>query len=729
MTAAAPASSHRWRFFRSGGFDQVRIETVEDLRALSQLDLKLWAALACPATGLEFDERTLQYIDHDGDGRIRAQEMLEAVRWTLERLSRPEVLFQAPGLPLSAIDTSHPEGAKLLASAQHILRNLGTPDADALTAAETADRARLFPPGQPNGDGLIVPDLAADETLRNLIADIIVVCGSGEDRSGEAGISAEHIDAFFAQVEVLQAWRGQLQAQAEVLMPLGEQTPAAVETHRAVAAKIDDFFMRARFAAYDPRAAALMNGSEDDLVRLSAQALDAGNEAARHLPLARIEAGGVLPLGAGVNPAWSGPVQAFREQVVVPLLGEREQLDETDWRQIQARLQPHLDWLAAKPDVAVEPIAEERLQEYLAQDGRARLMELVAQDLAVAEQADSLLDVDKLLRFQQNLVKLLNNFVALREFYTHRRAVFQAGRLYLDGRSFDLCLRVADAARHAAMAELSRTYLAYCDCVHKRSGRAMTIVAAVTAGSAGNLMVGRNGIFYDHDGEDWDATITRIVQNPVSLRDAFWSPYRRIGKLISDQIQKLAASREQAVEASAAAQVAAPAAPTPFDIGKFVGIFAAVGLALGAIGSALALTISSILGMPWWKLPLILLALVLLVSGPSVILAWFKLRARNLAPILDANGWAVNTEAKINIPFGTALTRLARLPEGAQRSLSDPYASGNQWQGWVLLLALVIGAAGYWAWHEGWLQPIFGAESGETVEAVDEATADGAPAP
>jgi len=53
------SANHIWKFFRAGGFDQVRLDTGADLMALDELDQKLWVALACPATGLEFDARTL----------------------------------------------------------------------------------------------------------------------------------------------------------------------------------------------------------------------------------------------------------------------------------------------------------------------------------------------------------------------------------------------------------------------------------------------------------------------------------------------------------------------------------------------------------------------------------------------------------------------------------------------------------------------------------------------
>lgn len=74
-------SNHTWKFSRAGGFDQVRLDTGADLMALDELDQKLWVALACPTTGLEFDSNTLALIDTDKDGRIRAPELIAAVKW------------------------------------------------------------------------------------------------------------------------------------------------------------------------------------------------------------------------------------------------------------------------------------------------------------------------------------------------------------------------------------------------------------------------------------------------------------------------------------------------------------------------------------------------------------------------------------------------------------------------------------------------------------------------
>ena len=291
-------------------------------------------------------------------------------------------------------------------------------------------------------------------------------------------------------------------------------------------------------------------------------------------------------------------------------------------------------------------------------------------------------------------------------------------------------MRVEDPAKHAALAALSETYLAYCDCTRKGVAEKLQIAAAFTGGDSDNLMVGRNGLFYDRQGQDWDATITKIVEKPISIWQAILSPYKRIGRLIGEQLQKAAAAREQAAQekmaaaAQAAAQtqaaagpVAAPAAAPaqpqkpPFDIGRMAGILAAVGLALGAIGGAIATLLAEFFKLAWWQMPLAILGVLVVISGASVILAAFKLRKRNLGPILDANGWAVNGRVKINIPFGAALTKTAHLPKGSVRMLKDPYAATSKAAKvafWVILLALAAAAVtSYILWTNGTLDRWF----------------------
>jgi hypothetical protein len=228
---------------------------------------------------------------------------------------------------------------------------------------------------------------------------------------------------------------------------------------------------------------------------------------------------------------------------------------------------------------------------------------------------------------------------------------------------------------------MSRVYVAYVDC-RRQGGETMKIAAAFTQGDSDYLFVGRNGVFYDRSGRDWDATIVRISSSPISIRQAFFTPYKKVASFVQEQFSKFAASKDKAMEtrleAPAGAAVApgppAPAAPsTPFDIAKFAGIFAAIGLAFGAIGGAIASVVSGLLKLPLWQIPIAVAAALLLISGPSMILAALKLRQRNLGPLLEGTGWAVNGRVKINMPLGTALTDRGVLPPNSTRAELDPY--------------------------------------------------------
>lgn len=692
-------ATHTWNFFRAGGFDQVRLDTGADLLALKELDQKLWVALSCPTRGIEFDTRTLDLIDSDGDGRVRANEVLAAVAWAGSLLKNPDLLVSGTDeLALADIDDSNEEGAQILRSIRHVLKNLGKPDAEKISLSEMADIEKLLSHQKYNGDGVISPAQVEDAALRATIEDVITCAGSVPDLSGGAGVSQEIAERFFAEASAYSAWYARGEAD-EVILLLGEQTQGAADAFEAIRAKADDYFTRCQLAAFDARAAAPLSRSIEDYQQISVQNLSVRSAEVAGFPLSGISADKPLSLLAGVNPAWQARVDALRKSVITPILGEVESLDAVQWSALCDRFAAFDAWQSEKPAVCVEPLGIARVRGVLAGPHKALIDALIAQDKAVETEVRAIHSVERLLRYKRDLFVLVNNFVSFRNFYTGReKGIFQVGTLYLDGRSCELTVKVEDVGKHAVAATMSGVCLVYCDCV--RGAEKMSIAAAFTAGDSDFLTVGRNGVFYDRKGRDWDATIVRIIDHPISIRQAFWSPYKKLSKAISEQLQKMASAKASAAESgmikavldNGKTVVAAPATtPKPaFDVGKFAGIFAAIGLAIGAIGGILASIVGGVLGLKLWQIPLALAGLMLVISGPSMVLAWFKLKRRNLAPVLDANGWAVNARARINIPFGTSLTGLASLPPGANRSLFDPFAEKKVVWPYYLLVALGI---------------------------------------
>ncbi|HEX4420125.1 MAG TPA: hypothetical protein VH165_19555, partial [Kofleriaceae bacterium] len=679
---------YRWTFYRSGGVDQVALQSRDDLIHLAELDPKLWIALSMPTRGVELDARTLDLLDTDHDGHIRHPEVLAALAWVRDAYKDVGRLLE--GGDVVALDTLR--DGPVLVGARRLLANLDKSGATEVALGDAVIAKTTFSNTLFNGDGVILPECAEGE-VRGVIADIMTTHGTVTDRSGKPGIDKPRSDAFFTEAAALIAW----QAKADpAILALGEATAAAADAVRAVRSKIDDYFTRCRLAAFDARAATALNVNEAELAALSTKELSPATAEIASLPIARVDVGAALPLGDSVNPAWSARLAELERAAVRPLLGARTRLTEADWAALVDKLAGYEAWRDARPANTIEPLGLDRIRVAANPEHQRAIEALIEQDLAIKPELDSMVDVEQLCRYQRDLVKLLRNYVNFSEFYARKGAVFQAGTLYLDGRGCTLVVDVIDAAKHTHMAPMAGAYLAYCDCV--RGSEKKTIAAAFTAGDIDNLMVGRNGVFVDRQGHDWEATITKVIENPISIRQAFWAPYKKAVRIIEERVAKRSAEADAANTAKlshaadpAPAAPGAPgapgepaAAPTPAPppppvlpeptSGKFdIGTIAALGVAIGGIGAFGTAVMASIFGLGWWA-PLGIAGIMFAISGPSMLLAFIKLRRRNLGPLLDANGWAINSLTRINVPFGSALTDVAALPPGAQRSARDPYA-------------------------------------------------------
>ena len=511
---------HKWRFCTKSGLRQIRIECGDDLRRLKELDQKYWTALAASNNGLRFDSRTLEFLDSDGDGRVRVPELLAAIDF-----------LESRGIDLDSLFSVDAEDAKRLSE----------------ISGKLADLAKVEPSD--------------------------------------------------AEKAAMKEWEAAPAADASIL-PFQDATADADSALVAVEPLLDGFFTPAEDAPL------VMEGPE-----------------------------ATLPLKGNINPKYADAVAAFNEKCVRPIVGEVEDLKRADFLKVKAAFAPYRAWIAAKPVMNANAKAE-------------------------------LENEERIVRYRMHLVEYIRNFVNQANLYdSETEPIYLTGTLFIDGRECRLCFHVDNEASHSALAAKSDCCIIYVKL--SRNGAApRNVCAVITTGRTIPLYVGRNGIFYDRDGNVWDATITKVVMAQVSLCEAFWAPWRKIAELVSGQVKKFVGDTQaksvggvtKAID-GVGSPPAKPAADASANGAALASSVAALGIGVGMVGAAFAGVVGLVAGLPWWKTAAGVVLVVAAVSLPSVVLAWFKLRRRDLGAILNAGGWAINRPLRFSQKLAKRFTR------------------------------------------------------------------------
>ena len=701
-------SNYDWKFSTIGGKNRVNIKSGEDIRHLGELDQKLWTVLSSPVVGLEFDAKTLKILDSNNDGRIHVHEVVKAAEWITSVIKDPDMLLKKEDtLPLSAFNTDNPDGARLLASAKQILKNLGLKK-DSISVADADDSVAIFAKTGLNGDGIITVQSTKDEELQKTIETCVASVGGKADRSGLMGADADSLEAFYAALANYSAWQKKA-ADDKSIFAFGDNTAAVYDIVNQIKAKVADYFMRCKLAVFHAGTVNALDVSVTRIETISDKDLSACADEISTYPLARISANNTLPIDERINPVWQATVGKLRALALDKEFEGASEITEEQWNAFVAKLAPYEAWLGEKAGAEVEALGLDQVNAILKADRKAELLKIIDDDKALESESLSIDEVAKLLHLYRDFYTFLCNFVSFRDFYDpDGKAIFQAGELYIDERCCELCIKVPDMGPHATATSLSGMYILYCNCVDKITGNTMIIAAVMTDGDVSDLREGKHGLFYDRKGVEWDATVFKIIDNPISIRQAFWSPYNKIGRYIETTIEKRAAEKDSKVMADMTAKVdnagkdgaAGAEKKKPFDIATFAGIFAAIGLAIGAIMDAIADMSKQVSDWTWWKWLVLIAVIMLVISAPSMILAWLKIRKRNLSPLLNANGWAINASVKVNMTFGATLTEVGRSPLKAE---PDPFADKTPWWKKLIYWLIGIGLVFWICYSQNWI--------------------------
>ena len=691
---------HRWNFSRFGGVTQVMLKNADDITHLRELDLKLWTVLTMPTQGIFFDPKTITLLDTDADGFIRPPEILAAADWIATQLADLSLLTkEGDSVPLASI-----KDETLRDSARWLLDHIKKNDAQEISITDIETQKKFFDAHTPDCNAPIPADDSDADKLKQIINVAVATCIANGTLAD--GVQQRIQQDLMSDAQAFLTWQTSLTEEGVLPLDL-EHTQKAVAALSAIKEKVEDYFLRCTLTEYAPDKAAALSADEQVFQQLAAENIHYSNEALNTLPLAAAATDKPLPLTKGINPAWKAQLQAFADNTVIPLLGQKECITQDEFTLIVQKLTPYQERLNAKPTAPAALLSVPFLQALINGEKQGEVSSLIRYALTIEKERGNLSNLEKLVLLRRDFVTLLKNYISFSDFYEGKGSVFQAGVLYFDTRAADLCFELNSDARHATLDTLSGAYLVYCD-ISRKGETTKKIVALFTNGDSDNIVIGRNGIFYDRVGKDWNAVVTKVIANPISVRQAFFMPYKQLAAMIESQIaaraaageaksadllSKTAATVTTADKQAAAATAAAPTAPVAakkLDLGTI----ALIGTALGGISALIGSILQALFGLGFW-VPLGLIGIVLCISGPSMILASMKLRKRSIAPILEANGWAINIRTRINIPFGTKLTKLAAIPFGSIVVPIDPFADKKNGRKavFIILGILIAGTA------------------------------------
>ncbi|MBN2309487.1 MAG: hypothetical protein JXR94_10980 [Candidatus Hydrogenedentes bacterium] len=700
----------KFAFENYGGSYQLRIQSAADLAALEELDDPFWMATSAPLSQLTCDPVLLDRLDRLRNQRLQSCEVRRAARWLLHVLAdRRRADERSDVLELAAIDTSHDEGRQLRDTARRVLRNLGHDGEGTLSLAQARDHQAIFAQGLANGDGVIPADGQLDAELDAFIQDIIATEGSTTDLNGALGVDQALVDAFLANSRALIDWHDAVRAEGgEELLPFGADTAARYELYARLAPAI-----RAYFRQCDVVELNRSLGRAAARAECPAEVFDNESAAADYLaraPLAAPRADGLLRIEEGVNPHYRAAVAELATTVIAPALKggfNGEQLDERQWRAVEHTFAPYEGWLAAKAGGQVETLGLDKLRGYLDSDLPARLQSLIESDLAVGKELSVLKDLEFLILLQRWFLDICNNFVSFAYLYDpRRRAMFETGRVVMDGHVFNMNFRVTDVAAHSARAERAGIYLLYSEVTGGPEDAPFYIVTPVTTGRLANLGPGKRGVLFDASGRQWETRVVKVVENPVNLREAIAAPFKRIGAQISATAERITSGAEKQLEtqiaeassgieagvkggiAASATAPAPPPAPEPGAsapggrVGGLRDMLLSGGVAVAALGSSFAFigkTLSE-MGSKWWLVLVAVAVGLTLVVIPTALIASLRLRRRNLSGVLEASDWAINAPMRLTRNLRRLIvqrpphpTSIAKLRRDLTRSLGRAF--------------------------------------------------------
>ncbi len=685
-------------FKKFAGSLQLQIDSFDELLAAIEIPKTQWVATAAPIAAFNCDKKFLELVDGDHNGRIRVEELCEAIRWTAKMLKdRKGVEERSDTLVLSRLSK---DATLLEQAAGLVLEALTKGGESTLSLAQIRESATALRASHFNGDGIVAPEKFS-ERVGAVAKSVMSLSAEAKNLAEKPGVTAAMV-AHFRDARTAAKAHLAKKKDAYAWADASESRAAAVS---AAKARVDEYFLQCRLVAGQSDAAGSLKPALDGVAGSSDKLI------------AALSATPIAPPSADGNLTWSKlfrgkdfeTLEALRKDAFEPAFSAGPVMSEAQWRELVAKADAINAWKdAAAADKAIALGAELDL---IKDDELTAIEAECAKDTERKPMIDAVADLEKLVLFQRWIMAFANNFISMPDLYDPTRAaLFERGTLVLSGRQFTFSALVPDRGVHAALSEKGTMFTMYVKVDPSKAGKdPFEVAVPVTAGTSEGIEVGKRGVFRDQENNEFDATVVQVIRQPVSLWEAMVMPYQKIGRFISSKIEGFASEGDKALEKQlessytsahatttaganagataaaaaatqpnrpAAAPAAAAAAPAaaPQSGGAIAGTVAALGVGVGMIIGAFTSLFTALSSMKPMQLVGAMIGLIAVVSIPSAIFAWLKLRKRDIAIVLEGQGWALNERILLGRHLGPLFTRKPSRPKGSSTEMLDSVA-------------------------------------------------------
>lgn len=664
MNSPEHSSESSMKFRRIGGSSQLVIETADDFRNAYELDPAHWTLTSIPAKNLLCPPEFLALIPQDASGRIHVKDVRILLKWVISTVSDlSDFITAAPALRLASLNAEDDDGRRAKETAELALKSIKATSDSIITLEQINEFRNLVSNALQNGDGVIPPEPVKDKLAADCIRFAMGAVGSQKDISGADGVGKAELDDFEVMLKGFLAWKDEGTAREKELFPYGSATAGLWGAYGAISADVDDYF--------DSCHALVYAGTPDSSSRVPKNTFDPYDSSSvedffKKAPLSPANPACILHMNERVNPNRAADLGAFFKAFRAAIPGDPASITEAEWIAFKAAIAPYGDWTGRKNTDKLDDLDIGRLREIAGSKAFDDIRAMIAEDAVVSNNVTCCDLVRKVIICQTNLREFLNNFINMEALFSHeKRSFILAGKLVMNGRNFHMCMIVHDVAAHKKIAATSNVCVMY---INATTGTApatksMTLAVAVTAGTMRRLFIGKSGVFYTPDGLIWDAVITDLIQQPVSLKEAILMPFYRIGDIISKQAEKHFAAKTDAMEADVTKGVDSKLAGEKKNSGiSMPMLIMGGGVGIAALGSSFAFMAKSLQGVSVWRILAVLLGIFLVICAPFVILSLLKLFRRSLTRFLEANGCALNREMRLTLALGRIFTYVPRIP-------------------------------------------------------------------